>query len=97
MEVKKSPKADLENKKTTNLLIGAILTLAVMFVGFEWSEREKKVTANVKMAPINRLVVFLFSKSALGDFLTSIKYNLKLGISHILGKCNTFLSNKKHP
>ena len=43
MEVKKSPKADLENKKTSNLLVGAILTLAVLFIGFEWSEREVKV------------------------------------------------------
>ena len=43
MEVKKSPKADLEGKRTTNLLVGAILTLAVMFLAFEWSEREKKV------------------------------------------------------
>ena len=46
MEVKKSPQADLENKKTTNLLIGAILTLAVLFIGFEWSEREKKVVTD---------------------------------------------------
>ena len=46
MEVKKSPKADLENKKTTNLLIGAIMVLAVLFVGFEWSERDKKVTTD---------------------------------------------------
>ena len=43
MEVKKSPKADLENKKTSNLLVGVILTLAVLFIGFEWSEREVKV------------------------------------------------------
>ena len=46
MEVKKSPKADLESKKTSNLLIGAILTLSVLFVGFEWSERDKKVTTD---------------------------------------------------
>ncbi len=46
MEIKKSPKADLENKKTSNLLIGAILTLAILFVGFEWSERDKKVTTD---------------------------------------------------
>ena len=46
MEVKKSPKADLENKKTTNLLVGAIIILAVLFVGFEWSERDKKVTTD---------------------------------------------------
>ena len=52
MEIKKSPKADLENKKTTNLLIGAILTLAVMFVGFEWSERETKVTTDTGIAEV---------------------------------------------
>ena len=52
MEVKKSPKADLENKKTTNLLIGAILTLAVLFVGFEWSEREKKVTTETGLTEV---------------------------------------------
>lgn len=46
MEVKKSPKADLEGKKTTNLLIGAILTLAVLFIGFEWSERDMKVATD---------------------------------------------------
>ena len=46
MEVKKSPKADLENKKTTNLLIGAIMVLSVLFIGFEWSERDKKVTTD---------------------------------------------------
>ena len=43
MEVKKSPQAVLEGKKTTNLLIGAIMILAVLFVGVEWSERDKKV------------------------------------------------------
>ena len=37
MEVKKSPKADLEKKKTTGLLIGYVLALAVMFIAFEWS------------------------------------------------------------
>ena len=46
MEVKKSPKADLENKKTSNLLIGVILTLSVLFIGFEWSEREVKVVTD---------------------------------------------------
>ena len=46
MEIKKSPKADLEGKKTSNLLIGAIMVLAVLFVGFEWSERDKKVTTD---------------------------------------------------
>ena len=52
MEVKKSPQADLENKKTTNLLIGAILTLSVLFIGFEWSERDKKVATDTVLTEI---------------------------------------------
>ena len=52
MEVKKSPKADLESKKTSNLLIGAILTLSVLFVGFEWSERDKKVSTDTGIADV---------------------------------------------
>lgn len=46
MEIKKSPKADLEGKKTTCLLIGFVLILAVMFVAFEWTERDKQVTTD---------------------------------------------------
>ena len=43
MEVKKSPKADLENKKSTWLLIGYVIVLAFLFVSFEWTERDKKI------------------------------------------------------
>ena len=46
MEVKKSPKADLEGKKTTWLLVGFVLILAAMFVAFEWTERDKQVTTD---------------------------------------------------
>ena len=52
MEIKKSPKADLENKKTTNLLIGAILTLSVLFIGFEWSEHDKQVATDTGLTEI---------------------------------------------
>ena len=41
MEVKKSPKADLEGKKSTWLLIGYVFILALMFVAFEWTDRDK--------------------------------------------------------
>ena len=34
MEVKKSPKADLEGKKSTWLLVGYVVVLAFMFVAF---------------------------------------------------------------
>ena len=49
MEVKKSPKADLEKKKTTGLLIGYVLALAVMFIAFEWSERDKVINIDTGM------------------------------------------------
>ena len=41
MEVKKSPKADLESKKLLFREIGLIATLAVVLVAFEWSTSEK--------------------------------------------------------
>ena len=40
MEVKKSPKADLENKKTTSILIGLVVALGLTFVAFEWAEQD---------------------------------------------------------
>ncbi len=43
MEAKKSPKADLESKKTIFIQIGLIIALAVIFVAFEWKTYEKTV------------------------------------------------------
>lgn len=40
MEIKKTPKADLENKKSTWLLIGYVIVLAFMFIAFEWTQRD---------------------------------------------------------
>lgn len=37
MEIKKTPKANLENKKPTWLLVGYVTVLAFMFVAFEWT------------------------------------------------------------
>lgn len=42
MEIKKSPKADLESKKSTWLLVGYVIVLAFMFVAFEWTKRDIK-------------------------------------------------------
>ncbi len=46
MEVKKSPKADLERGKLTWTLVGLVLVLAAMFVAFEWTEYDKKLSAD---------------------------------------------------
>lgn len=40
MEIKKSPKADLEGTKGTGLLIGYIIALSAMFACFEYTTRE---------------------------------------------------------
>jgi periplasmic protein TonB len=43
MEEKKSPKADLENKKFIFTQIGLVIGLALMLVAFEWKTYEKTV------------------------------------------------------
>ena len=52
MEVKKSPKADLEGKKSTWLLIGYVFILALMFVAFEWTDRDKQVTTETGITDV---------------------------------------------
>ena len=43
MEIKKTPEADLENKRFTWLLVGYVVALAVMFVTLEWSTDEREL------------------------------------------------------
>ncbi len=40
MEIKKSPKADLENRKITYILVGLTAILAALFVAFEWTTQD---------------------------------------------------------
>ena len=42
MEVKKSPKADLENKKLLFREVGFVVVLAMVLLAFEWSTTEKE-------------------------------------------------------
>ncbi|MGL4411573.1 MAG: energy transducer TonB [Bacteroidales bacterium] len=42
MEIKKSPQADLENKRLVYLLLGYVFVLAAIFVGFEWTTSDVK-------------------------------------------------------
>lgn len=41
MEAKKTPKANLENKRTLFTQIGLVLTLAIVFAAFEWKRYDK--------------------------------------------------------
>lgn len=43
MEIKKTPKADIENSKSTSLLIGLTVALGILFAAFEWSQSEIKI------------------------------------------------------
>lgn len=47
MEIKKSPKADLEGKKQMSLLMGYVIALAVLFVAFEWGTTDVQI-ANIQ-------------------------------------------------
>jgi protein TonB len=52
MEVKKSPKADLERTIGLGLLMGLCLGLATLFVGFEWSNSEVSIVTSEGVADI---------------------------------------------
>lgn len=49
MELKKTPKADLENKKSIFFEIGLAITLVVVLMAFEWTSTE---TVNVELAQV---------------------------------------------
>jgi protein TonB len=63
MEVKKSPKADLENKKSVFMQIGLVVTLAIVLIAFEWTttdvdanqfELVEELEAEEEIMPITR-------------------------------------------
>ena len=41
METKKDPKVNLESRRTTFILAGLVVTLAVLFIGLEWSSTQR--------------------------------------------------------
>jgi len=47
MEEKKSPKADLENKRSMYVLIGLVMVLSFLYIALEWTQTEiKKIEVN---------------------------------------------------
>lgn len=47
MEVKKAPKANIEKHKPTFILMGLVVALAALFVGFEWSSTLEELDEQV--------------------------------------------------
>ncbi|MDD4728032.1 MAG: TonB family protein [Dysgonamonadaceae bacterium] len=52
MEVKKAPHANIETHKTTFFLMGMVVALAVLFVGFEWSSTISKLDESMIMEEV---------------------------------------------
>lgn len=52
MEVKKSPKADLKRNSSTYLLIGYVIVLSVIFVAFEWTQRDIKIDTSQAVSDV---------------------------------------------
>ena len=42
MELKKSPKADLENKKNVYFMLGLVISLGIILLAFEWTAKPQK-------------------------------------------------------
>lgn len=47
MDIKKSSKASLEDKKSIFILLGLVIALSFLYIGLEWTQREIKVYEDV--------------------------------------------------
>ena len=52
MEIKKSSKANLEKDISLNYLMGIVIALAILFVGFEWGDQEIQVVTTTGFAVV---------------------------------------------
>jgi len=52
MEIKKSKKADLEGGKGLSFLMGLIIALAILFVGFEWGTHDVVIATSDAVADV---------------------------------------------
>ena len=52
MEIKKNARADIEKSKPLSFLMGVVVGLASLFVGFEWGERDIKITVDSGIAVV---------------------------------------------
>ena len=50
MELKKSPKADLENKRNTFVLVGLVIALGLCLLAFEWTSKVESANSLGQMA-----------------------------------------------
>ena len=53
MELKKTPKADLELKKNVFFMVGLVVSLGIMLVAFEWTAKPEKADSLGTMNAVN--------------------------------------------
>lgn len=53
MEIKKSPKADLENKKAVFMQIGLVVVLSLVLIAFEWTTTDVSVKTGLSDSEVN--------------------------------------------
>ena len=46
MEIKKSKRADVAKEKGTSLMIGLVISLSIMFVALEWTQKDDELTTD---------------------------------------------------
>jgi selenium metabolism protein YedF len=100
MEIKKSPQADLENKRGSFILIGLVMVLSILFIAFEWTQTE--VSESMDLG-IENVVIEEKTTEALADtciFINSDKMgtgNDELGEVLIKGYIYTLTECKPYP
>ncbi|MDR1221532.1 MAG: energy transducer TonB [Tannerella sp.] len=52
MEIKKTSSADLEKDKSLSFLMGLVVALAILFVGFEWGEKDIQVATDSGLSTV---------------------------------------------
>lgn len=52
MEIKKTSKADLERDISLNYLMGLVIAIAILFVGFEWGETDVEINLDSGIANV---------------------------------------------
>ena len=58
MEIKKSPKADLQNKRGLLLEIGLIIALGGVIAAFAWTPKEQKIEKlDLNIAPVEEEIM----------------------------------------
>jgi protein TonB len=63
MDVKKSPKASLEDKKSIYMLMGFVAVLSLLYIGLEWTQHEVTIYEDTSLAVIEEEEIEIIATS----------------------------------